>query len=221
MFGDLMQRPEVSSGGEQFKCHKRFSFKVRGSFYNVELEHTRGQWRVMFGEVIIGTRKHNKSNPLTKAEHTMEFTLSTEAGVLQAHLQALWNVTKMRWDYDLQVAGVAIIEAWDRDRGCLLPLDTIPELFPEPVQSLVVRPAGEDSEILELKDALNDMMDRVAQAETRNEELYIKAHDAALINNELRSLVHNANLPSPQEWSWLTRKPTHQKVAMQSSILWL
>lgn len=64
-------------------------------------------------------KKHNKTNPLTSAKHTLNFRIVplTSDGELQAALTATWVIKGAKWNYSLTVNGIEIEPAWSRQSG--------------------------------------------------------------------------------------------------------
>jgi len=138
---------DVDSNKDPFDCLLRYDCTVRGEPHDVQLEHRDGVWRLMVdGETVI-TKKHNKSNPLTSAKHTMPFKLKTSLpdGDQNGILYASWLLTQARWSYDLSVNGLDLRPSWAR-QGQAWSKDVAVEVLgnPETTVTTLVAVADED-----------------------------------------------------------------------------
>jgi hypothetical protein len=109
----------ADSDGKAFECLLRYHFKTRGELHDVQVEHKGGAWRVLSDGVMVVTKKHNKSNPLTSAKHSLQFDVKTGLpdGNLRAAVNAIWVISSSKWKYDFIVHGKALEPAWFKQSG--------------------------------------------------------------------------------------------------------
>lgn len=111
--------PSTDAEGKPFECYSAYAFTARGQRHDVYLEHKAGVWRIMMNGAIVLTKKHNKSNPLTSAKHSLELQVKTGLpdGDLQAIIQATWVVKSTKWAYECSVKGTVIEARWTKQGG--------------------------------------------------------------------------------------------------------
>merc|ERR1719253_1591565 len=100
----------ADSDGKPFDALLVYSFKLRGTLHDVQVEHKGGVWRILSDGEVAATKAHHKENPITPAWHTVPFFVKDETDTMatlytQAALFASWRIRDSRWSYKLKVHG--------------------------------------------------------------------------------------------------------------------